>query len=795
MTVVRNKKNLPVYQWLGLSWISLLLFFLPYQAGLYNANVISYEDPLYQAMLLTFSLACLSIVFLYSRWSINNYKAILSLSSLLLPICYYVSTFYGASKHGSQFVFLMIAMCVSFFLLALYFADRELAQKILAGALGASVYAIVIFGLLNMFGQVFSKDALWFTQGEYRLTSVFQYSNTYAGFLSAAFMICLYWVISSRKWYWVLIHSLMLIPITVSFLLTFSRGGLVLIPFMVLIYLIFLRFRAQVLSILAMLFTASLTLVVIGKITTYYKQIAAIVQPQDQKPVDTISMFSTLPLKGWSLLIGASLFNFILIYAVQHWLMPWIEKRSPNFTQKSSWWIPAATIVVGGLLALLVSTSNSITKLLPSDLADRIESINLHQHSVLERGTFYSDAWKIVKDHPFGGVGGNGWTALYEKYQNNPYTSTQVHSYPLQTLVEVGWIGFLLFVAFLAFAYFLYIRSYFQTKDAFSGHFVFFIFSVSLLIHSFIDFDMSFGYIGILFFVCLGGMLAPFTAQLNIDKWETYNLAKTRHLFPVVISIISLILFIWSARGYMANNNYNKAIDMATSRQGTLDEVMAPLDKALKLSSSNPTFIYRKIDWLSQGYAQTQDKNYLAQINDLFSQAEKDEPYDKKLINAKIEYYKSLNDTPNELKALDEAIQKFQWDIDFYQNAIVQNAIAGQSERTLELFNEVLHKIDHLKTLPKEQMQGRPFDVTPAIRQAVGAVYYSKADYKAAEALLEPLKQGDLNDPATRTGIRYYLASLHALGQKDDALQAALIGADPNEQAQIDALDQQAKNS
>ena len=83
-----------------------------------------------------------------------------------------------------------------------------------------SGYAIVIFGFLNLFGQHYYPNAIWFTSGQNRLASVFQYSNTYAGYLLALLLTALYYTVHVEK-AWRLLHAMMLVPIWVSLLLTF----------------------------------------------------------------------------------------------------------------------------------------------------------------------------------------------------------------------------------------------------------------------------------------------------------------------------------------------------------------------------------------------------------------------------------------------------------------------------------------------------------------------------------------------------------------------------------------------
>ncbi|MFX8312586.1 hypothetical protein ABTL57_19140, partial [Acinetobacter baumannii] len=89
-------------------------------------------------------------------------------------------------------------------------------------------------------------------------------------------------------------------------------------------------------------------------------------------------------------------------------------------------------------------------------------------------------------------------------YQNNPYISRQAHSFFIQTLVEIGWSGFVGLVALIVAVFALYLRFYWRDRAEQPGHFVFFILSFSLLAHSAIDFDMSYIYVSSIVFFSMG---------------------------------------------------------------------------------------------------------------------------------------------------------------------------------------------------------------------------------------------------------------------------------------------------
>lgn len=139
---------------------------------------------------------------------------------------------------------------------------------------------------------------------------------------------------------------------------------------------------------------------------------------------------SAAAFKGWAYLLGASAVVAALGWVIQHFAAPWLQKKLGGWGERklTGLWLPLGALVLVALIAFLL-IGTSVRSILPSNMETRLENINVKQHSVLERITFYKDAMKVVKDYPIIGTGGGGWAALYEHYQNNPYVSRQVHNF------------------------------------------------------------------------------------------------------------------------------------------------------------------------------------------------------------------------------------------------------------------------------------------------------------------------------------------------------------------------------
>lgn len=794
--------DISLLQWAVVAAVTLFLFIFPFQVALFNGMSFDYEGPLLAFMMFTtVTLLLLGIRFLTS-WRLDDYRFILSLGVLLLPLMYLLSSINAVSVHYARLMVQLEFMVAAFFIIGLYVADNKLHKQIVELAIQVSGYVVVLYGLMNLFGQAFFPNALWLADNGYRLTSIFQYSNSYAAFLTALFLGGIFSAIHTKQWYWRAVHTFMLVPIWLSLMLTYSRAALVFVPILILIILPFLRIGKQLLYLIYTVLAILSSFAILSKVTVTADKIAKLLDPASNQG-KTLTLWNHLPLSGWSLVLGISVLLAALMTFIHPRLSQWMDTATTRLSQKN--WsfvaVPALFIVVGALAAILVFTSSGVRSLLPASIADRIESINLEQHSVLERETFYKDAFKVAADYPLLGAGGGAWGAIYEKYQNNPYSSNQTHSYYLQTLVEIGWLGLIILIGFLAAVYYLFIRAYIMNPELRGSQLLFFIISLSILLHSSVDFDMSYMFLSALVFLCLGAMLAPFHKTFVIPKLTIHQDRKSRFVFPAAISLLALVLFVWVYREYDAHVNFNNALALAIVEKKPLDQILPSLDRAIEISPDHPDYTLRKIDWMKQAYNSTQDAKYRQEQEKLIVQLKHYAPYNRQLFIEEYQYYKSVGKNDLVLAALDEAQSKFPWDMNFYEAGIMEYFLFGANEKeknskdtdikwnhSLELYKQVLSRIEHLKSLPTGQLQGRAFSVTPLMRLAVGQIYYNRQQYEDAIALLKEDINGDFTNDTIRSEVHYYLEALKSIGQKDDALNSKLIEAEEKAQEELDKV-------
>ncbi|WP_238651037.1 O-antigen ligase family protein [Paenibacillus piscarius] len=801
----RNVEKISCYIWaLAIAFIVFLVW-APFQVGLFNGQQIDFEKPIYLSSLFS-SLLLLGWVGLYfTKFKLEGQRDLLAVASLLLPATYALSLIGAASRYMAMNLLFVQSMYAAVFIIALYLLQQKQLNVVIQNAILAIAYVIVGFGLLNWLGSWKFAGGMvgWFSNtvrnGKYldavmtdsnglRLTSIFQYANTYAAFLMAFLFVAVFALVRSKKWYGTLTHSFMLVPIIVSLLLTLSRGGLVMLPVVFILLLLFLKPAQQILWIIHLAISGIAALLVTNPLTTLGTEL-------------NTAYSSSAALKAWAYLLGASAVVAALSWAIQRFVAPWLQgKLGSSETRKfTGMWIPLGSVVAVAIVAFLL-IGTGLKSILPDNIETRLENINFKQHSVLERFTFYKDAMKVVKDYPFLGSGGGGWASLYEEYQNNPYVSRQVHNFFLQYLIEVGIVGFIVFMGFIGYIFYKYIRAYLKRdKDEFHNGFFFYIIALSILIHSLLDFNMSYAFMGILVFIGLAGMGAVMDSKQLRQSW---NKSGLRIGYFAVLTIGTVFLLFLSIN-YIGSSNAALKGKNLISVSTSYEEIKTPLVKALDARPYHPEAATYLSSLDMTVFKQTQDEQYLTEASEVLTRALKFEPYNKNLLFQLATYYDLKGQPDLALDVYRDNAGKYNWDITWYESLtnraqILAAAANEQKDETkkqeyltagLDAYKHVVDGIEHLKTLPPEQMQGRPFSVTPVIALNAGKLQVMSGQNDAAAATLKLGLTDDYNDTTNREIARWYSAALKKAGAAiDQPVYDKLIAADPAEATAIETV-------
>lgn len=207
-------------------------------------------------------------------------------------------------------------------------------------------------------------------------------------------------------------------------------------------------------------------------------------------------------------------------------------------------------------------------KYLPIELVDKIKGISITDINLYNRKIFIQDAIKLIEKNPIFGYGGEAFDYLQSEVQDCYYVVAEVHSHPIQLVLENGIFSVLIYVGIIIY-YIIYIirKKYKDTLD------LGVIFALGILIvHSSLDFDMSFMYLLFDFFLLLA-LITP-----NKTKENTNKIVNN-----VIIAILTIMLIV-NIYGNLKLNTYEplNVFDKIYIENDTNEELIGELLKYRK---------------------------------------------------------------------------------------------------------------------------------------------------------------------------------------------------------------------
>lgn len=168
-------------------------------------------------------------------------------------------------------------------------------------------------------------------------------------------------------------------------------------------------------------------------------------------------------------------------------------------------------------------------KYLPAQKINNLISGVYQTKSIWERVSHYTDGVKIVKENLFTGVGEGGWKDKIEEVESFEQAAVEVHSYVMALLINYGIFPVVLYLLLL-----LYILKKFLISIKNKVNFEIYLIILFITVHSFIDFNLSFFYVELIYFL----LIATVT---DIKEDRIYS--KIRYISNVLISLILIIIF------------------------------------------------------------------------------------------------------------------------------------------------------------------------------------------------------------------------------------------------------------
>ncbi|CAM3695142.1 O-antigen ligase family protein [Cohnella lubricantis] len=735
---VNAAQTIPAWGWAIFALLALFSITWPFQygffngAGLHSMSQFYFEKKLYYGVLFAFPAFVLAIV-KFARKEALERRHLLAIAGLILPIMYMIGTWHAESAYLARNTFYSSLTLYAFFILGILIADQpRLLQWIIRLYFGiGSILVIVSFSYL--LGNKYLLDALSFGDGV-RLTSVFTYANAYAAFLLTLLLIALFEMTRDVSRNVKLLYGFMLVPIVTSLLLTLSRGAMLMLPIVAIIALLLVGMRRQVwllvYFVLALLISLAIQSDLADRGIDVYNRIQQ--QMAAGQPVSTVGFFASTSIGGWIRLLIAALVMTAFVYVAERF-----DRRTmTEATQKrfGRLLIPFVLVIVS-IVGAAVLKAGWLNSLLPAQLEARIGNLTLNTHSVLERFVFYKDSIKMWKLHPIIGGGGGTWEALYDTYQMYPYLSAQPHSYLFELLLDTGLIGIVIIGGGIIALIASYLFRYFKNRlDDRENTVLYALIPISVLLHSLIDFEMSYLFFGLLVFFCLGVLAGQHREPiLNEQKLAVHF--RIRGGTAAVWGVLLIYLIVVISNSFSANSNLYKSATWA-SQQKPLEELVEPLTNGLKKVSDHPFIYGQLINYYLTAYQQTNDQQYSTLAHQYIDELKKAEPHFRITPRLEISLAELERKTDEEARLIDEAIANAPFDVTFYEEAIqtryqlwTQYSEVGDEENKQKQADAIkaiadayTEKSNELKKVPKAITIVRPFVLSEDALTKIGNV-------------------------------------------------------------------------
>lgn len=240
----------------------------------------------------------------------------------------------------------------------------------------------------------------------------------------------------------------------------------------------------------------------------------------------------------------------------------------------------------------------------------RIKEISINNAQLQERFVFYQDALKLIIHNP-GGIGAGNYSALQYLYQSANYSIKYVHNGFLQIAVDFGILTLLLFLAFII-NKFVQAYKYKRSSD------ITIILIIMILLHSLVDFSLSFVYIDIILFICLGLN----TDEISEDK-ANRGICRS---FAALLLVLNLLILMFIPGEII----YNISTNLADSDNVSKAYSILKLWNGVPFKTSR--YYEKSALWAFKIYSDGGDKRYLNNVISDMDKAISDNDKDPRLL-------------------------------------------------------------------------------------------------------------------------------------------------------------------
>ncbi len=452
-------------------------------------------------------------------------------------------------------------------------------------------------------------------------------------------------------------------------------------------------------------------------------------------------------------------------------------------------------VILSGLLLVVIiivfalqprAVTVTARSLLPAQLTERVQSINLNVHQVQERFAFYNDAFKVVRENPLTGIGGRGWRTVYQAYQSYGYTSREIHSYYLKVLVETGIFGLLMFLGWIIATLVTGLKNVLNSKtDADRSLNAAITAAVlALAVHSIIDFNLSLGAMSILLWSLAGMSVACCRANaVKSPAKRSSKVTVNRELQLGIAGLLVAVLIL--VPGSFAVGRRYAARAVAAMSRGDLKEAQRLFDKAQTfdpLTGSYKGDLAQIAYKLGRVAAKNEDRaKYLKTALEKVNAAVALDPYNKDIHYVKAEILAPLGQVDRAIAEVKQGITLTPYVTDAYTKLaktylLITRYYAQKKDYAgaLKYLQEAV-KVDKLMKETMDAVEDKYLQlwvtqprltVTPELAMYLGEAYALLGSYPQA---VENLKIAATEESLKADALMWWGVCLKELGQEEAA--------------------------
>lgn len=430
--------------------------------------------------------------------------------------------------------------------------------------------------------------------------------------------------------------------------------------------------------------------------------------------------------------------------------------------------------------------------------------------SYVTRQDFMRWGVSIVKDYPVFGAGAGGWGALYHRYQDYLFWTTEVHNHFIQVWVETGTLGLLAFVSIWLAMFFTLFKTYtkcrekneqqVENRDCRNQWILVWGCGAAALtmgMHACIDFDLSLPALSLILFTLMAMINRTYImngggAGRAFSGWPAAAAAILMGIFLLYMGASALAAFEKNATGQALARQTQDSSNIKEIKR-YLNGSAAQYEKAISLFPWDGSYHANLAYCYAQQYSLAKnqgDQNlsewYQRSVGEI-RRAHQLSPGNMNIQNLLLNSAVLLGDFSLIMERLDATTAANPLDVGNYNSraAVLWKAAEysfkhGEMSSSAEYIDAILlipGQIEQQKARIKSSQaywQGDKLEVTPTINLNIARVYYLRGQYREAVQLLEPLykisTQTKQWEPELVAEVQaVYAASLHKQGQVTNA--------------------------